>query len=95
MAGTTVNSKLTALPTSSDYATTAQLNKVIADLEVLRAGLESVADAHNTAMAQIDADNGTIGTDYVANCTATKTTFDDAADLTAAKVGDESGTVIA
>jgi hypothetical protein len=94
MAGTTVDTMLTAFPGSSNYATTAALNKVVADLEVLRAGLEAVADAHNTAMAAIDADNGTIGTDYVANCTVTKTTFDDAADLTAPKVS-ANGTAIA
>lgn len=94
MAGSTVSSKVVERDGSSNYETTVALNKVIADLEVLRAGLEAVADAHNAAMAQIDADNGTIGTDYVANCTATKTTFDDAADLTAPKVGDSQGTAL-
>jgi hypothetical protein len=62
-----------------------QVNKLIDDLELVRAAVKAMA-------VQIDADNGTIGTDYVAAATITAIT--DAATMTAAKIGNEAGTAI-
>jgi hypothetical protein len=62
-----------------------QVNKLIDDLELVRAAVKAMA-------VQIDADNGTIGTDYVAAATITAIT--DAATMTAAKIGNSAGTAI-
>lgn len=62
-----------------------QFNKLVADVELIRAAVVAMA-------VQIDADNGTIGTDYAA--AATITAIDTAAELLAAKIGDAGGTAI-
>jgi hypothetical protein len=62
-----------------------QVNKLIDDLELVRAAVKAMA-------VQIDADNGTIGTDYVAAATITAITS--ASTMTAAKIGNEAGTAI-
>lgn len=62
-----------------------QMNKLIDDVELVRAAVKAMA-------AQIDTDAGTIGTDYVAAATITAITS--AATMTAAKIGNEGGTAI-
>jgi hypothetical protein len=83
MAGTTVRIRPIGRTTSVTRQLVIEMNKLIADVELLRAAIVAMA-------VQIDADNGTIGTDYAA--AATITAIDTAAELTAAKIGDDAGT---
>lgn len=83
MAGTTVRIRPVGRTGSALRQLTIEHNKLVADVELLRAAVVAMA-------VQIDADNGTIGTDYAA--AATITAIDTAAELTAAKIGDDSGT---
>jgi hypothetical protein len=86
MAGTTLKRRDTfGLNENVTKDLVIQVNKLIDDLELVRAAVKAMA-------VQIDADNGTIGTDYVAAATITAIT--DAATMTAAKIGNEAGTAI-
>lgn len=83
MAGTTVRIRPIGRPNSVTEQLVVQMNKLIADVELIRAAVVAMA-------VQIDADNGTIGTDYAA--AATITAIDTAGELTAAKIGNDGGT---
>lgn len=83
MAGTTVRIKPIGVQNSVTQQLVVQVNKLIADVELIRAAVVAMA-------VQIDADNGTIGTDYAA--AATITAIDTAAELLAAKIGNDAGT---
>jgi hypothetical protein len=86
MAGTTLKRRDTfGLNENVTKDLVIQVNKLIDDLELVRAAVKAMA-------VQIDADNGTIGTDYVAAATITAIT--DAATMTAAKIGNSAGTAI-
>lgn len=86
MAGTTLKrSQHFGLTESPVRDLIIQMNKLIDDVELVRAAVKAMA-------VQIDADNGTIGTDYVAAATITAITS--AATMTAAKIGNEAGTAI-
>lgn len=82
MAGTTLKThSFSGLTDSVERNLVIQLNKLVADLETLRA-------AYAATLAKLDADAGVTDTNYVALNTVL------AASLTASKIGDESGTVI-
>jgi hypothetical protein len=83
MAGTTEKIRPVGVPTSAQYRLIVNVNKLIDDVELLRAAIVAMAE-------QIDADNGTIGTDYAA--AATIAAIDTAAELLAAKIGNDGGT---
>jgi hypothetical protein len=86
MAGTTLKRRPTFnQPENAVRDLVIQMNKLIDDVELVRAAVKAMA-------VQIDADNGTIGTDYVAAATITAIT--DASTMTAAKIGNEAGTAI-
>lgn len=81
MSGTTTSSHITAVPSSDARDLIIQHNKLVDDLEALRAKFAAT-------LAKLDADAGVTDTDYV----STQTVL--AATLTAAKVGNQSGTAI-
>ncbi len=83
MAGTLKRIRPVGRPGSAQYETIVSVNAMIADIELLRAAIVAMA-------VQIDADNGTIGTDYAA--AATIAAIDTAAEMTAAKIGNDAGT---
>lgn len=83
MAGTLERIRPVGRKDSALYRMIVNHNKLVDDVELLRAAVVAMA-------VQIDADNGTIGTDYAA--AATITAIDTAAELLAAKIGDDSGT---
>jgi hypothetical protein len=86
MAGTTLKrTQHFGQPESPVRDLVIQFNKLVGDVELIRAAVVAMA-------VQIDADAGTIGTDYAA--AATITAIDTAAELTAAKIGNEGGTAI-
>jgi len=85
MAGTTTNSKRTALPGSDQNDLLVQYNKLVADVELIRAAVVALA-------TKLDADAGVTDTNYAAG--ATLAAIDTAAELLAAKIGNEAGTVI-
>jgi hypothetical protein len=86
MAGTTLKRRATfGVNENVQKDLVIQVNKLIDDLELVRAAVVAMA-------VQIDADNGTIGTDYAAAATITAIT--DAATMTAAKIGNSAGTAI-
>lgn len=85
MAGTTTKSLEQALPGSACKDTTVQFNKLIADVELLRAAIVAIA-------TKLDADAGVTDTNYAAG--ATLAAIDTAAELTAALVGNGAGTAI-
>jgi hypothetical protein len=80
MAGTTKITRPSQIPGSGDSTaeTTTQLNKLIDDLETVRAALATLA-------TKLNADAGVTDTNYAAPA---------AAALTAAKVGDHTGTAL-
>jgi predicted oxidoreductase len=86
MAGTTLKRRDTfGLPENAVRDLVIQMNKLIDDVELVRAAVKAMA-------VQIDADNGTIGTDYEA--AAGIVAIATAATMTAAKIGDAGGTAI-
>lgn len=91
MAGTTTISTPVGMLGSTTQDTRLQHNKLVDDVEVLRAGLNTLATAFNAVLAKLDADSGVGDTNYVALQAVTRTTYDAAGDLTAAKVGDLTG----
>lgn len=91
MAGTTTISTPTGLRGSDVADMRLQLNKAIDDIEVLRAGLNTLATNYNAVLTKLDADAGVTDTNYNSTQAVTRTTYDAASDLTAAKVGDLAG----
>lgn len=81
MAGTTTKQTLAGRPGSALRNLIIEHNKLVDDLETLRA-------KYAAALAKLDADAGVTDTDYV----STQTVL--AATLTAAKIGNTSGTAI-
>jgi len=83
MAGATIKQSLPGRPGSALRTLIAEHNKLVADVELIRAAV--------TAMAtKLDADAGVTDTDYAA--AATLAAIDTAAEMLAAKLGDSSGT---
>ena len=78
MAGTTINARPDAQPNSQSQVTTAEHNKLVTDLETLRAAVATMA-------TKLNADAGVTDTNYAAPAAAT---------LTAARVANQSGVVI-
>lgn len=86
MAGTTLKRHDTfGLPENAVRDLVIQVNKMVDDIELIRTAVVAMA-------VQIDADNGTIGTDYEA--AAGIVAIATAATMTAAKIGDSAGTAI-
>lgn len=89
MAGTTLKRRKDRAPLGSiGRDLVIQLNAAIADVELIRAAVVATC-------VKLDLDGGgggVIGTDYEAQ--ATVAAISPAGDLTAAKIGDEGGTVI-
>lgn len=104
MAGTAVKKKNTCPPGSDYEALKDSHNKVVADLEVLRAGLAAAAAAiaaqiadrevirtalntlatnFNAVLAKLDADAGVTDTNYAATQAVVRTTYDAIGDMTA------------
>ena len=81
MAGTTTKSRRTALRGADVNDLLIQFNKLVDDMETLRA-------AYAATLAKLDADAGVTDANYVSTNTVL------AASLTAAKVGDQAGTAI-
>lgn len=91
MAGTTTTSRDNlGHPSSANRDHALQHNKVIADLEVLRAGLAALAAKFNAVLTKLDSDAGVTDTNYSATNAVTVTSYDAASDLTAAKIGNLS-----
>lgn len=63
------------------------ISDAVDDIEVLRAGLDTLADAYALVLAKLDADAGVTDTDYASLHDVTKTTYDTAGDMTASKLG--------
>ncbi|HUR55043.1 MAG TPA: hypothetical protein VMZ71_13000 [Gemmataceae bacterium] len=83
MAGTLEKIRPVGSPTSARYRTIVNLNKLIDDVELIRAAV--------TAMAlKLDADGGVTDTNYAAG--PTLAAIDTAAELLAAKIGNDAGT---
>lgn len=106
MAGTTTKSRPTAYAGSDLRDLIVQHNALIADVEILRAGLAALVAAYNTHTH--NGDGSQAGAYYTspprtnaATVTAgtagtvTATTYDAASDLTAAKIGNAAGTPLA
>ena len=85
MAGTTTSSRPTGVPSSDVRDLCIQFNKLVADVELIRAWATAVA-------IKLDADAGVTDTNYAA--AATMVLIDTAAELTAAKIGNAAGTAI-
>ena len=81
MAGTATSKPLTTPIGSVERQLIIEVNKIIDDLETLRAAVVLIA-------AQLDDDAGVTDTDYEANADLA------AANLTAAKIQDEAGTEV-
>lgn len=86
MAGSDVAVHRGARPIASEIFEEQQ--KIIDDLEVLRAGLASLASQFNAMLSKLDADTGVADTDYNATHAVTTTSYDAASDLTAGKLKD-------
>lgn len=92
MAGTTTKSKQTQKPDADVGQLVIQYNKLVDDVEILRAGLDSLTDQYNLALAKLDADAGVTDTNYAATVgSSLGTTYDTASDMTAAKIGNPAG----
>lgn len=81
MAGTTTKSRRTQLAGNDVNDLLIQFNKLVDDLETLRA-------AYAATLAKLDADAGVTDTNYVSLNTVL------AAGLTAAKIGNQAGTAV-
>lgn len=84
MAGTTVSRKPTVPPNSDLYATIVAVNKLVDDVETLRAAIDAIADKLDTE------DVANLDTNYAATAAVATASV-----LTAAKVGNENGTAFA
>lgn len=87
MAGTQVDVVTEGIASSEMEQLRATVNKVVDDLEVLRAGLNTLATNFNATLTKLDADAGVTDTNYNALQAVVRTTYDAAADLVANKVG--------
>lgn len=86
MAGTTLKrTQKHGLPESPVRDVIIQLNKLIDDVELVRAAVVATC-------VKLDADAGVTDTNYAAQ--ATVAAIEPATDLTAAKIGNEGGTAI-
>lgn len=85
MAGTAASVRVTSARGTAEKQLLIEFNKLVADVELIRAAVVAIA-------VQIDSDNGTIGTDYAA--AATITAIDTAAELLASQVKNLNGTVV-
>ena len=85
MAGTTTKSRRTALRNSDLNDLIIQFNKLVDDVELIRAWATALT-------IKLDADAGVADTNYAA--AATMAAIDTAAELLAAKIGDQAGTAI-
>lgn len=94
MAGTTTSSRRTTLRSSDLNDLLVNFNKLVDDVEVLRAALNTLATNFNATLTKLDADAGVTDTNYNSTQAVTRTTYDTAGDLTGAKVGNEAGTAI-
>lgn len=95
MAGTTTKSRPTAYAGSDVRDGLVQYNALVADVEILRAGLAALAAKFNAVLAKLDADAGVTDTNYTSTQAAVVTTYDAASDLTAAKIGNGAGVALA
>lgn len=86
MAGTTVSARPTSHPQSAEFVAAQQIANLVADLEVLRAGLAALAGKYNATLTKMDSDAGITDTNYNALGAATVTTYDAAGDLVAASL---------
>ncbi len=82
MAGTTTSSRPTAVAGSDLKDLIVQFQAVVDDLETLRAALDAVCDL-------LDADGGVTGTTYASTADVAA-----ASAMTAAKIGDLTGTAV-
>ena len=87
MAGTIQKIRPDTRPGSQGYVTTAEHNKVVNDLELLRARLDAVC-------AKLDADAGVAETNYSGGTYGTTSPVNAATVLTAAKIANQAGTAI-
>ena len=85
MAGTTTKSRRTTMRSQDVNDLLVQYNTLVDDVELIR--LWAVA-----LVAKLDADAGVTDTNYAAQ--ATLQAIDTAAEMTAAKIGDQGGTAI-
>lgn len=94
MAGTTTSSRRTTLSGDALNDLLVQFNKLVDDVETLRAGLGTLGTNFNATLTKLDADAGVTDTNYNALQAVTTTTYDAAGDMTAAKIGNQAGTAI-
>lgn len=94
MAGANVNSIPVSHTGGSARATTVEYNKMVDDIEKIRAGLAALALAYNATLAKLDADAGVTDVNYAATNPAVNATYDNANDLAAGKIADTGGVVI-
>jgi hypothetical protein len=66
-------------------------NNLVDDIEVIRAALYTLATNFNAVLTKLDADAGVTDTNYNSLQAVTRTTYDAAGDMTAAKVADQDG----
>lgn len=89
MAGTARSVRINAgSPESSERAALLAINELITDIEVLRAGLNTLATNFNATLTKLDADAGVTDVNYSSLQAVVRTSYDTASDLTAAKVND-------
>ena len=91
MAGTTVPTTVTGMAGSDVEQMCLAFNRLVDDVEVLRAGLNTLATNFNAALAKLDADAGVTDTNYNSTQAVVRTTYDAAGDLTAPKVANQAG----
>lgn len=87
MAGTTVSADVTGMQGSDVLQVRLELNRLIDDLEAVRAGLAATSTAVNAVITAAATNIAAVA----AVTPVTRTTFDTAGDLTAAKVADLNG----
>ncbi len=92
MAGTTTKSKQSQKIGADVGQLVVQHNLLIDDVEVLRAALNTLATNFNAVLTKLDADTGVTDTNYNSTQAVTRTTYDTAGDLAAAKIGNMAGT---
>jgi len=92
MAGTavTVTPEFSTSPESVVERLRASLNKIVDDVEVLRAGLNTLATNFNATLTKLDADAGVTDTNYNATQAVVRTTYDAAGDVVGFKVNHRS-----
>ena len=91
MAGTTVAARQTGQQDSDVLKLRLEFNKVITDLEALRAFCFSHGTKFNAVLTKLDADAGVTDVNYNSTQAVVLTTVDAASDMTAAKVANQDG----